>query len=441
MARPRSTTFMSVLKALESGIDKPANLVGYLSISRQTVQRKLKSLHEEKLIERTGSGPTARYQLTPLFSPENSFKGGRLCLVIGAKGAGLLQRALEWRARVGFGQLQVFAELVQDGHLVSRRFSTASSTDPQSSRGLMDIYDKVDAICNAIKLDALGLSSGSSMGIHNKFLGSTTKLSWELQSALRHRMGWDWTIDHNSHGLGVWHDSPPENEDFPKVYSQTLPWRAAGETQSKKLDMSNRHYLIEADLGYFQAAHEALQAYARALQGDGTIFHALMSQGQLRTSNGIPVDEAKLRTAWLMGVHLKDIAQNGEVSKPELTQSGNTGLLCELANQIGMHIGLAGKTVNSDVWSFEPTSPHQQADLEAIGEGVEIVTSSRPWIDAVQRSKPENCIVLKVGNHFKVVSSDDASDVLNLLAQSSSLQTAVTKSVLAQKPVTTTAVF
>ena len=426
MGRPKSITLFQILQALQGVDAKPSFLAVQFGVSRQTLHRQLKKLHDAQLIERVGTGPLARYRLLPLFpvltANEISSSNSPWVITMGIKGARLLQRALEWYARVGLGQIQVFGELLRDSRL---DWSGANNME-----SMLRVLDAVDFSCQAIKRESLGLGTGSSLGIHNAHLPAAIRDAWVVQSAVRHRLAWDWTTELNRSHQGVWHDDPLDPASSVRVFSKDLPLDENGGAEG--VGTVARRFWVELGERHLQAAHEALQSYARALHGDATVFQALMQAGRIVGADGSAVDEAGLSAAQSHGLHINELCagapSTGHCAAHEAagTTTEDLVLLGELARAMA---SLTTIRLNS-LWTFK-TDPSDEKvpareDAEAVVSG-HSNGSVDAWIADVLKELPKNCLVVARSGSFAAITPHEKDESLLVVGESSSLQTAVHK--------------
>lgn len=119
-------------------------------------------------------------------------------LKLTTKQAALVEKALDFYTRIGMGQWQEFA------HVIDLMFMDGSLPTNQSlHKGLRDDDQLVKAIKDA-KLVHLGLHPDAAFGISHPELGDNVKVAYDVSAVLRKAIA----TAQNHKSFSVWHDNP-----------------------------------------------------------------------------------------------------------------------------------------------------------------------------------------------------------------------------------------
>lgn len=390
MARPEKLSPAQLLKALSlSAAVKPSSLAKTLGVARATVHRKLESLLDEGLAVREGEGPTAAYRLPTaqeaLARAEALRPDGLVRMVVDRRTAYAVRESLELYARLGIGQLEEIRQEVS--------MDSAGRFLPHQR------LEQLSQYLAAFKRHVLGLESNASFGIYNPKVAPSVAKAWAVMRALRHRLAWDQTPQGS---LGVWHDEPLMDQD--SMAGLSVLSDTPGE------DGKPTRYLLElpreAVVLIGHAANVALRVRIRDFQ----VLLDLVAEGTLR--------------------HIREEApsvEGLEAGKALVAAMANS--LKEEGEELSRDVALAESEVRllrlvKGCEAFARSADKVTVDFEGDGclELAPVVDSPVAFtVDAL----PEGMLLNFKGGQYRVIAPRGEDELLTIIAESRSLQTAV----------------
>lgn len=396
---------------------KPSVIAKHFDVSRPTMHRQLSRLVEAGLIQRVGEGPTAHYKTFALIETTATATPTTIRMELGEKTVNLLRQTLEWRARLGIGQLQVFAELLRHGDI------QWAGEHGESKPIWLDntTIDEASGVCDLLKRECLGLSSNASLGIHHAMVKDRAKMAWEFCAALRHRMAWD----RSPEGFkGVWHDEPTKLESdhaLPSVFSIEFKDRRKKEI-GIEADFVHR-FQIEASSAFWDVAEEALRDHVRAISGDVGVLADLMEAGSIPRGDGTPMNAHQIAVARAQCAHLTAVIRSKPIQHSEAPALAEELLACLSSEDAG--------DACSQVDSLQQGSGNTERRFSK-GERVRRIQSMHEALEASIQALPEDLAIVRKGHLYMVLQDTAGNDkngpdpaLLRVVGESHSVQTAI----------------
>lgn len=384
----KALTPTRVLSAMPSEPVKPSALAKALGVSRATIHRKLEALLLEGLVVRTGEGPTAAYRVPTaaeaLAHAEAQRPDGLVRMVLDKRSAWAVRESLELYTRLGIGQLEELRQEVS--------FEEPGGAFPHEK------LDKLDGLVAGFKRCVTGMSPHASFGIYNPKVPAHVSKAWALMRALRHRIAWDQTP---SGRLGVWHDEPLLNED-------SLPGLSVlSDTPGE--DGKPTRYIIELPREAVALIGRTVKVALRVHTNDFQVLLDMVADGTIKHTEKDKVDGPELASAAEFISAMAYLTADGKAQDFNVALSEGDARLLHLVKACEAFI--EAKTSVTD--AFEPAGR------------IEISTVTDSPVAFTVDDLPEGMLLNFKGGKYRVIAPRGDDDLLTIIAESSSLQTAV----------------